>query len=72
VVAFARGEGVVTVVPRLVLGLGGRWGDTTLALPVGRWHNELTGDTVDGGEVCLVELLGRAPIALLSKEGDGV
>jgi len=72
VVAFARGEGVVTVVPRLVLGLGGRWGETTLTLPAGRWHNALTSDTVDGGEVRLAELLGRAPVALLSKEGDGV
>jgi (1->4)-alpha-D-glucan 1-alpha-D-glucosylmutase len=72
VVAFARGEGVVTVVPRLILGLGGSWGETTLTVPAGRWHNVLTSDTVDGGEVRLAELLGRAPIALLAKEGEDV
>ena len=48
VVAFARGNAVVTVVPRLVLGLNGDWGDTTLELPAGAWRNELTGDEVDG------------------------
>jgi (1->4)-alpha-D-glucan 1-alpha-D-glucosylmutase len=72
VVAFARGEGVMTVVPRLVLGLGGRWGETTLTFPVGRWHNVLSSDTVDGGEVRVAALLGRAPVALLAKEGEGV
>ena len=46
--------------------------NTTLTLPAGRWHNALTSDTVDGGEVRLAELLGRAPVALLAKEGDGV
>jgi (1->4)-alpha-D-glucan 1-alpha-D-glucosylmutase len=63
---------VVTVVPRLILGLGGSWGETTLTVPAGRWHNVLTSDTVDGGEVRLAELLGRAPIALLAKEGEDV
>jgi (1->4)-alpha-D-glucan 1-alpha-D-glucosylmutase len=72
VVAFARGEEMVTVVPRLVLGLGGRWEETTLTFPAGRWHNVLTSDTVDGGEVRLAALLGRAPVALLAKEGEGV
>jgi hypothetical protein len=35
VVAFARGGGVVTVVPRLVFGLDGKWGNTTLKVPGG-------------------------------------
>ena len=48
VVAFMRGKGVVTVVPRLVLGLNGDWGNTTLKMPDGSWRNELTGDDVDG------------------------
>jgi (1->4)-alpha-D-glucan 1-alpha-D-glucosylmutase len=64
-VAFARGEGVVTIVPRLVLRLGGDWGDTVLELPAGRWSNELTGEEVEGGERCLQGLLGRFPAALL-------
>ena len=48
VVAFARGNVMVTVVPRLVLGLNGKWGDTTLEVPHGAWRNELTGDDIDG------------------------
>jgi hypothetical protein len=32
----------------------------------------LSSDTVDGGEVRLATLLGRAPVALLAKEGEGV
>ncbi|MFP5287548.1 MAG: malto-oligosyltrehalose synthase, partial [Thermoanaerobaculia bacterium] len=67
VFAFSRGGEVVTVVPRLVIGLGGDWGDTSLELPPGRWRNELTGDHVDGGEVRLADLLRRFPVALLSR-----
>lgn len=71
VVAFVRSGEVVTVAPRLVLNLGGdhtEWDDTTLELPAGRWQNELTGDTVEGGTVALANLLGRFPVALLTRE----
>ena len=70
VVAFARGESVVTVVPRLVLRLGGTWDDTAVELPAGRWRNELTGDTLSGDEVRVAELLKRFPVALLSRETE--
>jgi (1->4)-alpha-D-glucan 1-alpha-D-glucosylmutase len=70
VVAFARGGRVVTVVPRLVLGLNGDWGDTTLEVPDGAWRNELTGDDVDGNVPRMANLLARFPVALLTrKEG---
>jgi (1->4)-alpha-D-glucan 1-alpha-D-glucosylmutase len=56
------------VVPRLVVGLTERgWGGTTVALPEGRWRNELTGDEVEGGAVRVGELLARFPVALLTK-----
>jgi (1->4)-alpha-D-glucan 1-alpha-D-glucosylmutase len=71
VVAFARGSGVVTVVPRLVLGLNGEWGDTTLEVPHGAWRNELTGDDVDSHVTRMADVLARFPVALLSrKEGE--
>lgn len=73
VVAFTRSGDAVTVAPRLTLGLGGEhadWADTTVELPAGRWHNELTGDTLDGGSVALADLLRRFPVALLARE-DG-
>ena len=70
VVAFVRGGGVVTVVPRLVLGLNGEWGDTTLKVPDGAWRNALTGDDVDGHVTRMADLLARFPVALLTrKEG---
>jgi (1->4)-alpha-D-glucan 1-alpha-D-glucosylmutase len=66
-VAFVRGGAVVTVAPRLVLTLGGAWGDTALDLPAGRWRNELSGETVEGGAVRLAALLARFPVALLTR-----
>ena len=68
--AFSRGGEVVTVVPRLVLGLGGDWKDTALDLPAGNWRNWLTGEEVEGGEVRLADLLCRFPVALLSKHPE--
>jgi (1->4)-alpha-D-glucan 1-alpha-D-glucosylmutase len=67
-VAFTRGNGVVTVAPRLVIGLQGAWADTTLALPPGHWHNALSGDQYDGGTVPLAALLARFPVALLVRQ----
>ncbi len=71
VVAFSRGGNVATVVPRLVVGLDqrGGWGDTAVELPLGRWHNELTGETLNGGAVSLPALLGKFPVALLIHQG---
>ncbi len=68
VVAFRRGEDVVTVAPRLPLKLGGNWGDTRVELPAGHWRNRLTGDMVNGGDARLGDLLARFPVALLVKE----
>ena len=66
VVAFARGDGAVTVVPRFVMRLEDNWMDTTLELPAGRWRNELAGDLVRG-VVALAELLTPFPVALLAR-----
>jgi (1->4)-alpha-D-glucan 1-alpha-D-glucosylmutase len=68
VVAFTRGGGAVTIVPRLVLGLHGDWADTVIELPTGRWRNQLTGDEVRGGVVRLAELLARFPVSLLVRK----
>ncbi|MDZ7781416.1 MAG: hypothetical protein U5K56_00185 [Halioglobus sp.] len=69
-VAFLRGESVAVVVPRLVYGLNGDWGDTALQLPEGYWRNMLTKETVDGGEAPLAHLLASFPVALLVREED--
>jgi (1->4)-alpha-D-glucan 1-alpha-D-glucosylmutase len=67
VVAFARGDGAITVVPRLVIGLGGDWSDTHLELPSGWWRNCLTGEPIAGGTLRLSDLLRRFPVALLTR-----
>ena len=66
VVAYDRG-GAVSVVTRLPVGLAaaGGWGDTTLDLPDGQWHDVLTGLDTDGR---LAELLGVHPVALLVRK----
>ena len=68
VIAFMRGERAVTVVPRLVLGLGGDWGETSIGLRHGHWRNVLTGDRMEGSMFRLSEMLQRFPVALLSAE----
>jgi (1->4)-alpha-D-glucan 1-alpha-D-glucosylmutase len=69
VVAFVRSQSVVTVVPRLVVGLerAGGWRDTALPLPPGRWRDRLSGAGVDGGEVTVAGVLARFPVALLTR-----
>lgn len=67
-VAFSRSDAVAAVVPRLVLGLDGDWSDTSIALPAAGWHNQLTGERLDGGATPLATLLARFPVALLSRE----
>ncbi len=70
VVAYVRGETVAVVVPRLVLGLDRGWGDTVVDLPAGQWVSVLGDGGVDGGPVPVAGLLGRFPVALLSREGS--
>ncbi|WP_433983630.1 hypothetical protein RBB78_22005 [Tunturiibacter empetritectus] len=71
VIAYLRGEDVVTVVPRLIVKLGGAWRDTVVTLPEGRWRNRLTGVMVEGGEVEVRGLLKDFPVALLAREEVG-
>ena len=67
VVAYARG-GAAVVVPRLPLGLAaaGGWDATTVvALPPGRWYDEMSGSSHPGGDIAVATLLDRFPVALL-------
>ncbi len=65
VVAYLRGDHVVTVVPRLTVALKGRWGDTALTVPEGEWNNLLSGQTVHGGKIPIAVLFQDFPVALL-------
>lgn len=66
--AFMRGDGVITIVPRLVLGLADRWARTFLELPEGPWLDLLGGNEWKEGKVRLKDLLARFPVALLVRK----
>jgi (1->4)-alpha-D-glucan 1-alpha-D-glucosylmutase len=68
VIAFARGENLVTAVPRHSLMLAGDWRETSLALPSGSWTNRLTDDRFEGGNTPIGSLLGKFPVALLTRD----
>jgi (1->4)-alpha-D-glucan 1-alpha-D-glucosylmutase len=65
--AFKRGENLVTVVPRFNLTMRGEWGDTRLPLPRGVWVNAFTDARLQGA-VAPDELFGAFPVALLIRE----
>jgi (1->4)-alpha-D-glucan 1-alpha-D-glucosylmutase len=66
VLAFARGEGAVTVVPRLAAGINGAWADTAVEIPAGHWRNALTDEPIANG--WMTELVPHFPVALLLRE----
>ena len=67
VIAYRRGERVVTVVPRWSHAAEG-WGETAVEVPAGRWRNRLTDAEVVGGRVQVSALLVEFPVALLVRE----
>lgn len=69
VVAFDRG-GAVTVATRLPVTLAARggWGDTAIVLPGHRITDAISGQSYEGGEVSVAELLEKYPVALLAPE----
>jgi len=68
VIAFRRGEPIVSVAPRWPLSLDGDWQDTRIALPPGNWRNVLTDEEWRGG-VPVAGLLRSFPVALLASAG---
>lgn len=69
-VVFKRGENLITLVPRLVIGLHNDWADTVLELPPGNWRNALTDEALPQGRVAMSALLSKFPVALLTREGN--
>jgi (1->4)-alpha-D-glucan 1-alpha-D-glucosylmutase len=67
VIAFARGQGVITVTPRLVMSVGNDWEDTTLTLLPGQWRNVLAQEDITVNECPVGELFHRFPLALLAR-----
>ncbi len=76
VIAFARtapsGDRVLTVAGRFGASRPQGWADTSIAVPAGRWTDELGGGPPrDGGNRRLTELLGDDPAAVLTRSGRG-
>ncbi|HEX5062206.1 MAG TPA: hypothetical protein VFV99_22705, partial [Kofleriaceae bacterium] len=65
VFAFARGDDVVTIVPRLGVHADG-YRDTTLEIPSGTWREVLSDQTFSGGTCAIAQLWRALPIALLT------
>jgi (1->4)-alpha-D-glucan 1-alpha-D-glucosylmutase len=68
VIAFRRGDEVLTVAPRWSHAAEA-WGETAIEVPAGRWMNSLSGAEVVGGRALVGDLLKDFPVALLSREG---
>jgi (1->4)-alpha-D-glucan 1-alpha-D-glucosylmutase len=70
IVAFSRGEKVITLVPRFLLKLNNNWQDTSLGLPAGNWRNEFTGENFNG-EARAGNLFQKFPVALFVRKENG-
>jgi (1->4)-alpha-D-glucan 1-alpha-D-glucosylmutase len=70
VVASHRGP-LVVIVPRLLVGLAGGWGDTTVTLPGGAWQDVLTGALRSGGPQRVADLVEDFPVAVLAVDALG-
>lgn len=66
-VAFMRGSGAITLVPRLLARLDG-WAGTSVELPGGSWRDELTGVRHSAGPQPLDGVLAGFPVAVLVRE----
>ncbi len=71
-IAFDRG-GALSLATRLPVGLAasGGWRDTVLALPEGRWRDQISGRPVatdERGNALLADVLADYPVALLVRE----
>lgn len=68
VLAFSRGEKVITVVPRFIISLEGEWGHTWVEIPEGQWINRLTGHRIMGGKRPVIDIMSFFPVAVITRE----
>ena len=66
VFAFARGEDLVTIVPRIGVRADG-FRDTSIELPPGSWVDVLSDQPFSGGTCAVAQLWRALPIALLTR-----
>ena len=66
--AFERGGGAVTVVPRLLLSRPDEWRAAVVLLEPGSWRDVFTGEVFDGGKQTAGDLLSSFPVGLLVRQ----
>jgi (1->4)-alpha-D-glucan 1-alpha-D-glucosylmutase len=66
VIAYLRGDNVLTIAPRW--SHEAVWDETTIELPGGRWMDRLTGRSVGGGRALVGDLLANFPVGLLVRD----
>lgn len=72
VIAYMRGDAVITIVPRFFLRLNHNWGDTAFELPKGTWYNLLKHEDEElSGQVPMQEMFKSFPVALLINASFG-
>ncbi|HEV2694661.1 MAG TPA: malto-oligosyltrehalose synthase [Verrucomicrobiae bacterium] len=69
VFGLMRGEKVIAIVPRFLMKLNNDWQDTSIQLPAGSWHNELSGEDLSG-EIRAEHLFRKFPVALLLRKEE--
>jgi (1->4)-alpha-D-glucan 1-alpha-D-glucosylmutase len=69
IIAFSRGEKIITIIPRFLLELNNDWQNTSLELPRGNWQNEFTAENFNG-KVRMENLFQQFPVALLVRKED--
>ena len=66
IIAFKRGNNIITIAPRLIIESLGRWESTFIKIPSGSWQNILTNEFYEGGPVLIADLFKLFPVAFLA------
>jgi (1->4)-alpha-D-glucan 1-alpha-D-glucosylmutase len=76
VVAYLRGDRVLTLAPRHPLTTAGAWEDTSIEIPPGAWRNRLTGESIEAARgaarTMVAAILREFPVAVLTREDERV
>jgi (1->4)-alpha-D-glucan 1-alpha-D-glucosylmutase len=67
-VAFMRGNNIIVLVPRLLVGLNKGWGVTRIIFPDGDWQNVFTDEIVDSKTVKIKDILRDFPVAVFKRK----
>jgi (1->4)-alpha-D-glucan 1-alpha-D-glucosylmutase len=70
IIAFMRGEHLITVVPRFIKKCGNNWDDTGINIPAGKWKNIFDDRLYSETSIHADDLFRDFPVALLCREKE--